>query len=516
VRVAAIPASVVTPAFSSTSGARFLAEQLSQAPPRVPATPTYGVVDELIHREPLVVEPTCAVGEVARLMSEREVDYAAVPLGDGRYGLITDTLLRQKVIVGELPLTTPARAVLDGPAPSTAMGESAAGALITLLDQHAEYVLVVDPAGRLRGAVAPTDFVVSTSTAGVALRQQLALAASVEDLADRAQRVPAMLGELLRHDLPASKVIAVYSATVDAMVRRALVLTFQRHPDLDVEAFTWLSLGSNGRREAVLSSDVDSAVAFDASVPLAERKDYRAAFAEVNEVLSSGGVGVDTHGATAAKKRFARTNAEWRRAAEQWLADPVTNQGAIMTSLMVDGRPIHGDPGLPAVSRVFSDLRSHPGTMRLLLQESLSQRAKLRSMRDVLARRAGTFDIKAHAIVPIINIARWAALSVGAFDLPTTDRLRAAAGSAMLPADQAETLIEVFEVLQRIRLRYQLIAVQRGSRPSDIVTMQRLSPIDRSVVAQAVRETATIQRRMDNMSHFVPAQDWSAPAPAPS
>ena len=48
----------------------------------------------------------------------------------------------------------------------------------------------------------------------------------------------------------------------------------------------------------------------------------------------------------------------------------------MMTSLLVDGRPIHGDPGLPAVTEVFSDLRRHPGTMRLLLEESLSARAK--------------------------------------------------------------------------------------------------------------------------------------------
>ena len=70
--------------------------------------------------------------------------------------------------------------------------------------------------------------------------------------------------------------------------------------------------------------------------------------------------------------------------------------------------------------------------MRLLLQESLSHRAKLRSD-GCPARRPETFDIKTYALLPIVNIARWAALSVGSAVLPTTDRLRVAAGSAMLP-----------------------------------------------------------------------------------
>ena len=54
----------------------------------------------------------------------------------------------------------------------------------------------------------------------------------------------------------------MYSSILDTIVRRTITLIFAQHPDLSLDAFTWLSLGSNGRREAVLSSDIDSAVAF--------------------------------------------------------------------------------------------------------------------------------------------------------------------------------------------------------------------------------------------------------------
>ena len=121
------------------------------------------------------------------------------------------------------------------------------------------------------------------------------------------------------------------------------------------------------------SSDVDSAVAFDDAVAPEAIATYRAAFGEVYEVLARAGLSADGHGATAQHALFARTNADWRAAGAQWLAAPAEHNGAMMTSLLVDARPIHGDPGLPAVTRVVGDLRGHPGTMRLLLQESLSQ-----------------------------------------------------------------------------------------------------------------------------------------------
>ena len=92
-----------------------------------------------------------------------------------------------------------------------------------------------------------------------------------------------------------------------------------------------------------------------------------------------------------------------------------------------------------------------------------------------------TFDIKANALVPVVNIARWAALSVGSAVLPTTERLRAAAGSAMLPDEQAHVLIEVFDVLQRLRLRYQLRRARGG--PSDRPTSCTSTRCHRSTAA---------------------------------
>lgn len=500
VTVARIPEELAAPAFASRAGAAFLA---GSARPTPSAIPTYSTVDELIVRPPLVVDPGVELAEVARQMVGRP---AAVRLADGRYGLITDALLREKVLAEGVPASTPAGQVALGDAPTAVAGDSAAESLMVLLDRDAEFLLVTDRAGELRGVLAPRDFAISPTTAGVAVHEQLRRAGTVDELTRHAREVPSVLSDLLARGLASGRVIAVYSSMVDTIVRRAIRFVLAAHPELPPDAFTWLSLGSNGRREAVPSSDVDSAVAFDDGVPGAAVAAFRAAFAEVYRVLSDAGLTSDEHGATAAAAAFARTNAQWRAAGQQWLAAPADGKGAVLASLLVDGRPIHGDPGLPAVTRVFGDLRGHPGTMRLLLREALAQRA--RSGRHLFAPRPETFDVKEQALLPVVNLARWAALSVGSAVLPTTERLRAAAGSPMLSDGQAATLVEVFEVLQRLRLRYQLLQHRAGERPSDVLAMDRLSPIDRSVLAQAVREIAAAQRRVDNAATYVDTADW--------
>ncbi|WP_284284452.1 hypothetical protein [Arsenicicoccus piscis] len=40
-----------------------------------------------------------------------------------------------------------------------------------------------------------------------------------------------------------------------------------------------------------------------------------------------------------------------------------------------------------------------------------------------------------------------------------------------------------------------------------------MSPIDRSIVVQAVREISTAQRRMANVAQFVDASEWTLPEP---
>ncbi|GAA3646098.1 hypothetical protein GCM10022237_01980 [Nocardioides ginsengisoli] len=473
------------------------------AGPPASESPAYVVVDELVISEPVIVAPADRVIDVARTMTSANHGYAAVRLPQG-WGMITDRMLRERVLAGDVRATTPVGELVVAETPNQVVsGSSAAEALIVLLDRRADYVLVVDRDGSLRGSVEPRDFMVSSTTAGVSLHEQLRRAGSVEELQTRARGIPGVLATLLDGGLASGKVITVHTAMLDTTVRRMVELIFARHPALDPDAFTWLSLGSNGRGEAVPSSDIDSAAAFDDAVTADDIVRYRLAFGEIADALAAAGLTGDQHGATAARPLFSRTNAAWRAAGEQWLAAPASNNGAMMTSLLVDGRPIYGDPGLPAVAQVFAGLRRHPGTMRLLLQESLSRRARMRVIRD---RR--DFDLKSHALLPIVNLARWAALSVGSSALPTTERLRAASGTTVLPTAQALALVEVFEVLQRLRLRHQLRQIEQGEAPSDRVDLQAVSAIDRSIISRAVREIAAVQRRMDNVALYDDPESW--------
>lgn len=129
-------------------------------------------------------------------------------------------------------------------------------------------------------------------------------------------------------------------------------------------------------------------------------------------------------------------------------------------------------------------------------------------MRDVISLRGGTFDIKAHALVPVVNIARWAALSRGSTKLQTRNRLAAGADSPVLPDDSAEVLRDCFSILERIRMEYQVEQMAKGRTPGDVLSIRRIPSLDRGLLEQCVREIAAVQRRMGNLAQYLDTGEW--------
>ena len=188
------------------------------------------------------------VSEVAAAMTERGSRYAVVSSGEqseqGGYGLVTDALLRAEVVARGLPGDSPVSVAMVRPASTVIAGTLAAQALSDLTERDLDALLVLDRAGALLGIVAREDFVVSPSSAGVSLREQIGRTGDADQLVVLARRIPLLLSDLLRRGRSAGEVTTVHSTVIDAVVRRALTLVLAGMPDLDPTELTWLSLGT--------------------------------------------------------------------------------------------------------------------------------------------------------------------------------------------------------------------------------------------------------------------------------
>ena len=136
VRVTRIGADAVSPAFSSTAGAQFLVTHLGQPAVRQSGGSAYGIVDQLVVTSPVTIPDVMTIAEVARLMTASGSHYAVVTRPGGGFGLVTDALLRERVLAVGVSPDAPVSAAMIAPAPFVVTGTLAAQALLELVDKR--------------------------------------------------------------------------------------------------------------------------------------------------------------------------------------------------------------------------------------------------------------------------------------------------------------------------------------------------------------------------------------------
>jgi CBS domain-containing protein len=387
---------------------------------------------------------------------------------------------------------------MSAPARCVTADRTAETVLMEMLECGLRHMPVLSARGEVIGVLADADLLAASTRQSFLLRRTIGLAADAGELQRVGHQVRGIAGELFRNGTKASATSSILSIVIDTLVRKALELALAESVDAPTDGFAWLTLGSIARREAMPSSDVDSALSWSDELASASVQ-LRALALRTHAILDGCGLPADRNGAIASKANFSRSESDWAKAAEGWLDDPLRDRGLVMSSLLIDGRVVWGDDALHTVPSAYRRMRAaHPNALRLQLLDALSGRVRTRSLRDVLSRRGGTFDLKSHALTPIVNLARWGGLAADVASASTPARLSAAAGSAAMSERDANTLTDVFVMLQRLRMQHQVEQLSAGHTPGDVITMSELSPLNRSLLNDGLREIAAVQRRVGN------------------
>ncbi|MCV7281026.1 CBS domain-containing protein [Mycolicibacterium flavescens] len=490
-----LPGALVRAQFAKPAGLAFLASAAGKGPgrPTIATAIDNRPVCELLHGDPLLVTPGTAVRDVVVAMTEQHVGCALIRLPDGALGIFTDRDLRTRVVARGLPLDTGIEQVMSAPARTVTADLTADTVLMEMLECGLRHMPVVTTRGEVLGVVEDADLLAAAARQSFLLRRAIGTATTSAALQQAGARVTSVAVDLFRNGTKAAATSAILSVVIDSLVRKALELAIAESTG-PVAGFAWLTLGSVARREAMPSSDVDSALSFAEPAAAGPLRDVAAL---VHRTLDGCGLPSDTNGAVAYHPAFARAAPDWAAAAEGWLKHPLVDRGLIMSSLLLDGRVVWGDPGLHTVPAVYRRLRTEGrDALRLQLLNALSGKVRTRGLRDVLSRRGGTFDLKNHAITPIVNLARWGGMTAGVSSASTPARLAAAAQVGSISERDADTLCDVFAMLQRLRMAHQVEQISAGHTPGDVVTMSELSPLNRGLLSDGLREIAAVRRRV--------------------
>jgi CBS domain-containing protein len=451
----------------------------------------------LIRRQPVICRPEISLREAAERMVEESASSVLVRGDDGMLGIVTDSDLRSRVVAGGMPVDAPVSEVMTAPIVTVGPEQTGADVMLAMLANDVRHVPVVSPPSEVLGVIVAIDLVAEEAHAPFALRRAIAEARTKAELRDAAGRLHSTVVVLHRSGLRHAQISQAISVAGDALIRRMIGLAIEAKGPPPAE-FAWLSLGSHGRREPMPSSDVDSGMAWrDGSG--ADPEYMHSIAVEVADLLEVVGWRVDAHGVNPAAEFAASSIGEWRAAIPRWLAHPEDNKVLIATSILLDGRVAYGPEELNPKA-CFYESQHRSTLLRWLLRLALSAKPPTGFMRDIVVEHSGehrgTLDIKHGGLLPIQDLARYAAFKADAKVTPTIERLRAAGEAGTLDQAQARTLAEAFDLFSSLRLGHQVSQLEQGIEPDEHLDPKLLNSLTRRYIRDGFREVAGVQKTL--------------------
>ena len=455
-------------------------------------------VGELVRRPAVIVSPDASLRDAARLMVAAGSSSLLVDLGE-RLGIVTDSDFRSRVMAAAVPPDTPVSAIMTVPAHTVSAETTGTDVLLEMLERGLRHLPVLDVRRNVIGIVADTDLVAIERRTPFLLRREIREAADRETLASVSRRIGETVIGLHDARVPPAAISLVISAVHDATTRRLLELA-EDELGPPPERFTWFALGSFARREAMPSSDSDSALAWaggDDDPAIKDELLRRAAW--IVEGLAMAGVPGCSQGATASRPLFARSAAAWAEAMRSWLENPAQEKALILISVLVDGRPVwDADAASATLAGVLQTAPRHRALIRGLARMAAARKPPTGFFRDFVVshdgERSGTLDIKRGGLLPVVDIARWAGMTAGVAAASTPERLRAGRDAGALRADVAATLEVAFDLFTGLRMSHQVDALRAGKPPDDDIDPRQLDALTRRYLKDAFRAVASAQR----------------------
>lgn len=457
-------------------------------------------VSTLIIRKLVTCRPDTTVREAALMMRNEAANSILVLREHDAVGIVTDSDLRNQVIAEGASHDTPVSKIMSAPLITIGSGSLIFEALM-MMSRHGVHHLVVsrdsDEEGPPAGVLSEQDIAHAGGRSPASTLKRIEKALSLGELAHIRTHSDRQLLRLFHQGVKPEDIMEVVTEVNDRVTIRLLQLAEEnliaRHPEQAVDLkWTWLTLGSKGRREMGLSGDQDNAILYeDPADPTAiERADrwFKTLAQRVNLGLAECGFPFCRGGVMAVNEKWRQPLSKWKQIFRTWILEP--EPAALMhATVFFDLRALYGDVSLADELKadLCGALRQERGFLAFLAHNAVSNRPPLSFFRHFVVERSGeyrdTFNIKLHGLAPLVDIARILALESGFLASTNTLARFAHAGKHLGDAKElTANAADAFSYLLDLRLRHHLEAVEARTKPNDHIHPASLSKTQQKVL----------------------------------
>ncbi len=455
----------------------------------------------------LTCSPDTSIHEAAKLMATRRVPSVLVVDPDRHpLGIVTQSNIVRHVVAGEMSREDAVSGVMASPVITVSALSSATAAILLMLRERIGQVCVTEdgtPDTPALDVFTNKDLLAQSGHHPAGLLREFRHARTVARLRELCDEVEEITASYLDANVSAIFLGQICAELYDELVQRLLEMATA---ELAAEGtrlpripWAWLSVGSDGRREQTLRTDMDNALVFaNADTPEedeANRQRFLQLTKRVVDKMVECGFARCQGGVMASNPRWCRTAREWLDEIET-LATTTDPDELFRGIVLYDMRYVAGDAAIPRPLRqaVIDSVRNNAWLQRRLAELVIETPPPLNFWGNFVVERkgdhSGEFDLKGRALAPLRDAARLLALKHNQTRRYSTggrwEDLRRNVPSL---AETAKVAREAYDVLLTLRLTTALDRHDSGR----FVNPAKLSKLEKARLAHAFDVVRMVQ-----------------------
>ncbi|MCC5859544.1 MAG: cyclic nucleotide-binding/CBS domain-containing protein [Ectothiorhodospiraceae bacterium] len=471
-------------------------------------------VRTLVGRAPLTVDAGTSVMEAARRLTE-DNQSALLVLGepDDQHrhaitdaegqtrrllGIITDSDFRARVLARGLPPDTPVAHVASEHTVTIQSDETLHEAMLCMLRNNVQHLPVLHRR-RPIGILHLSDLVRHQTHTSLYLVQRIF---SQDSAAGLAALLPDVRQAFVRmvEEGANSQMIGSSLSTIGRSFTRRLLELGEVELGPPPVPYCFMALGSMARNEQTIVTDQDNALVLDDGFN-PQRDD--AYFAELGKFVSDG---LDACGYTYCKGGIMATNPKWRQPLRvwkqyfgDWIGKP-TPERLLHSSIFFDLDNVHGEEGFAVQLQdlVAERATDSPLFLAAMARNALNRKPPLGFFRNFVMEKDGkqnnTINVKRRGTAPMVDLIRVHALACGSTAQNSFDRLNDIADTQLLPSGVGERIRYALEFLSMVRIRHQVIDLQRDRPPDNSIEPENIPSSERHNLKDAFQVLSDAQK----------------------
>lgn len=449
--------------------------------------------------------PSITIKEACLVMTNAKVNSVIVVENNCPIGIVTDKDIRTKIGTGLFSISSTVAQIMTSPVITFPEKISVAEAQIALLKHKVSHICITKDgtdASEVVGVLSGHHLNTMQGNNPGFLIREIKYAQDVETLRHIRVLASDLTQGYLEQEIPIYFITKVISEINTAITKRIIKLCIAEIGKNPPVAYTWLAMGSQGRKEQLLITDQDNALVFE-NVSEEEYPAVKEYFlnlsTKITEKLNTVGFEYCPANIMASNPKWCNSLKEWKKQFKDWINNP-TSEKILLSIIFFDFEYIDGDTVLynQMSDSVFKYIAERKTFLGFLSKATLNNPAPLGFFKQFLVEQDGEhkdqFDIKSRAIRPLVDAARIFSLHHNLKINSTIARYEKLMEVEPQNRDFFESCANAFKILLQFRT-LQGLANNDGGKFVDI---NNLSKSDRLKLKSCFKPISNIQESLTN------------------